>query len=428
MPAPLYCFSFEPNPDWSRRFAAAPEIQAYTCRCADKCGITRQVRLGTRVARARFDAASGCWCIGTERGEQLRARFFVCSTGPLSQARYSGIDGLDCFRGQLLHSARWRPDADVTGQRVAVIGTGSSASQLAAPLAEQARQLYVFQRTANWVLPRIDRPYTALDRALAHVPLYAALVREFWCLVLEWGRRGFEDGTLARRGMLGAARAHLRRQVSDEALRQRLCLPYPLGCRRIIYSNDFYPALTRPDVERVTESIARITPHGIVTADGRERPIDTLVCATGFDTVQLLSSLTVTGLDGGTLRDAWRNGPEAYRGVTVAGFPNLFLLLGPNAGTGHTSTLLYIVEPEMRYAIACMRAVKARGARWIDVRPEALRAHNERLQKRLAGSVWTRCRSWYRMDSGKVVALGPGFRREYVAALRRPEFADYVFG
>lgn len=227
--------------------------------------------------------------------------------------------------------------------------------------------------------------------------------------------------------MLRSAEAHLRAQVPDPALRERLRPPYPLGCKRLIFSNDFYPALTRPNVELVTEPIARMTAGGLVTADGRERALDALVCATGFDTTHLLSSLDVHGMDGTTLREAWADGPEAYRGVSVAGFPNLFLLLGPNTGTGHTSTLLYI-EPQVRYAIAAMARVRAGGHRWLDMRPEVQAAHNAMLQARLAGSVWSACRSWYRMDGGRIVALWPGFTREYVRGLAKVRPDDYRWG
>ncbi|MBA3589890.1 NAD(P)/FAD-dependent oxidoreductase [Methylibium sp.] len=313
------------------------------------------------------------------------------------------------------------------GQRIGVIGTGSTASQLVPPIAQQAGQLHVFQRTANWVLPRLDRRYTALDRMLARSPLYAALVRRSWCHVLELTRQGFDEGTLSRKGLLQLAATHLRRQVPDAVLRARLQPPYPLGCKRLIYSNDFYPALGRPNVELVIDAIERVTPNGIVTAGGRKRRLDALVCATGFDAVRLLSSVQVHGLGGRTLREAWVDGPEAHHGITVSGFPNLFLMLGPNTGTGHTSTLLFI-EPGVRFAIACMQHVLGSGHRWIDVRQEVLRESNRSLQARLAGSVWSQCRSWYRMDNGKVVALFPGFTRKYVAALDRPDFAEFSFG
>lgn len=428
VPAPVYSFSFAPNPDWQRRFASAPEIQAYMLKVAERFGVLPHIRFGTRILEAHFEEATGRWQILTEPGQRLDARFFVCSTGPLNQPRWPDIEGIGDFAGRKLHSARWDPQADLSGQRVAVIGTGSTASQLVAPIARQARQLHVFQRTANWVMPRIDRRYSGLDHWLARLPPYSAAVRAAWVKVLELGRRGFDEGTLMRRIMLGTAASHLQRQVADPALRERLKPPYPLGCKRIIYSNDFYPALTKPHVELVTEAITRITPGGIATADGRERPIDTLVCATGFDTVHLLSSLKVVGVGGRSLREAWSDGPEAYRGITVAGFPNLFLMLGPNTATGHTSTLLFI-EPSVAHAIACMKAVREGGRRWISVREEVFRRHNEHLQRRLAGSVWSQCRSWYRMESnGRIVALFPGFTREYVRGLARVDPADYDFG
>ena len=430
VPAPLYSFSFEPNPRWRQRFAAAPEIQAYMEACTDKYGLRTHLRLGTAITAARFDDTQGWWTLDT-RGptgtEQIQTRFFICSTGPLSQVRWPAIPGLETFQGRRLHSARWDPAYTAHGQRVAVIGTGSTASQLIPPLARQATQLHVFQRTANWVLPRIDRPYLAVDRLLARFPPYARAVRAFWYHLLEWGRRGFDEGTVARRGMLKTAALHLRRQVPDPALRDKLRPPYPLGCKRIIYSNDFYPALSQPNVELVTEGIERITPTGIVTTDGRERPIDTLVCATGFDTTRLLSSVEVQGLNGQRLSEAWSEGAQAFRGVAVAGFPNLFLMLGPNTGTGHTSTLLYI-EPEARHIVACIRRVQAGGHRWITVKPEMQAAHNRALQARLNGSVWSQCRSWYRDDNGRIVALWPGFTREYVRGLERLDETAYDWG
>ena len=427
VPSPVYSFSFAPNPDWSRRFASAQEIQAYVQGLAAKHHLGARTRLGTQLTEARFDDSTGHWHFRTAQGDTLRSRFFVCSTGPLNQPRWPDIPGLDQFAGQRLHSARWDHRVPLADQRVAVIGTGSTASQLVAPIAAQAARLLVFQRTANWVLPRLDRPYNHLDHLLARFPPYAAAVRWTWTQVLEWGRRGFDEGTVARRGMLRTARHHLEHQVPDPTLRHQLVPTYPLGCKRIIYSNDFYPALGQPHVTLVTAGIERVTSHGIRTVDGEEHPVDVLVCATGFDTVRLLSSVEVTGLGGRTLREAWAQGPEAYHGVTVAGFPNMFLMLGPNTGTGHTSTLLFI-EPEVQHAIACMQRVKKQGSRWIDVRADVMATHNQQLQRRLAGSVWTHCRSWYRMEGGRVVALFPGFTAEYVRAVRQPAAQDYTLG
>jgi cation diffusion facilitator CzcD-associated flavoprotein CzcO/acetyl esterase/lipase len=424
VPSPVYSFSFAPNPGWTRRFAGAREIQAYMQQLAERHGLTERIRFNTRLAEARFDEASGRWHFTTEDGRQLRARFFVCSTGPLNQPRWPEIPGLELFQGDRLHSARWDHGLPLAGRRVAVIGTGSTASQLIAPVAGQARQLHVFQRTANWVMPRLDRPYNTIDRVLAQSTLYNRVTRWCWMQLLEMGRRGFDDGTLARKGMLKTAAAHRQRQVPDATLRAQLTPDYPLGCKRIIYSNDFYPALGQPHVELVTTPIERFTETGIVTSDGREREIDVLVCATGFDTQHLLSSVTVTGRGGQTLAQAWQAGPEAYQGVSVTGFPNLFLMLGPNTATGHTSTLFYI-EAEVQHALACMQAVRDGGHRSIEISDAAMADYNRRLQARLAGSVWSQCRSWYRMDSGKIVALFPGFTSEYVRAVSQPDLASY---
>jgi cation diffusion facilitator CzcD-associated flavoprotein CzcO/acetyl esterase/lipase len=423
VPAPLYSFSFQPWHRWRRRFAAAAEIQSYMEYCARRFGIAPHLRFGEAVTEAVWDEAAGLWRLRTANGLVLEAPFFVCSTGPLNQARWPDIPGLADFAGPRLHSARWDNTVPVAGLRVGVIGTGSTASQLVPPIAAQAAHLSLFQRTANWVLPRLDRPYSDLDRRLMKLPGLPRVVRAFWVGVTEWGRRGFEEGTLARRSMLGLARANLR-PVADPDLRRRLTPPYPLGCKRIIYSSDFYPALTRPNVALVTDAIERIVPGGIVTADGQEHPLDLLVCATGFDTTHLLRSLKVQGRGGRLLADTWAQGPEAYRGITVAGFPNLFLMLGPNTGTGHTSTLLYL-EPQVDFAIAAMQRVSAAGARALEVRPEVFRTHNQMLQSRLQGSVWSLCRSWYRADNGRITALWPGFTREYVRGVARPVWEDY---
>lgn len=427
VPAPLYSFSFAPNPRWTRRFAAAPEIQAYMQDVAQRFGVLPHLRFGQRIERAVFDEAEGRWLITLAGGRRLSARHFVCSTGPLSRPRLPDIPGIGQFAGRILHSARWDASFDAAGRRIAVIGTGSTASQLIPPLAERAAHVAVFQRTANWVLPRLDRPYHALDRLLAHVPPYARAVRHLWYLALEWGRRGFDEGTLARRGMLRTAEQLLRRQIPDTALRERLRPPYPLGCKRIIYSNDYYRALARPNVELVTEAIDRITSQGIATTDGREHRIDVLVCATGFDVEHSLAHLDIRGPGGTTLAQAWRDGPKAHLGLTVTGFPNLWLMLGPNTATGHTSTLLFI-EPGVQWVLKAMRELRRRGGRWMVVKAPVMAASNQALQARLGASVWAGCRSWYRSSDGRIFALFPGFTREYVHRVQAQRVDEYDIG
>ena len=427
VPSPLYSFSFAPNPKWTRRFAAAAEIQSYMRDVAARFGVNAHLRLGQTVLDARFDGASGLWRIQTAQGDIFETRFFVCSTGPLSVPRWPDIAGINSFSGPRLHSAAWDGRVDLKGQRVALIGTGSTAAQMLAPLTQRAAAVTLFQRTANWVLPRIDRPYGAGDRALAHLPPYTAAVRAFWHHLLEWGRRGFDDGTLARRALQRTANAHLQRQVPDEALRQRLRPTYALGCKRIIYANDYYPALQQPHVSLVTADIQRIVADGVFTADGRHHPIDVLVCATGFDVQHALSGVTITGRGQQTLTEAWADGPEARLGLTVAGFPNLFLMLGPNTATGHTSTLLFI-EPGVRWALQAMQQVQQRSARFIDLKPAVMRSFNDALQTRLKGSVWSQCRSWYRADNGRNIAIWPGFTGEYVRAVAAQAWGDFEFG
>jgi len=427
VPAPAYSFSFAPNPHWTHRFADAHEIHAYQQRLVDAHGLLPRIRLGHAVVEARFDAEAGRWRLTLDDGSAISARFFVCSTGPLSRPRWPDIAGLADFRGRLLHSARWPADADLAGQRVGIIGTGSTAAQLVPALAPGAARLSVFQRTSNWIMPRLDRRYGRFDRWLMRLPAYAALARHAWVQALELGRRGFDEGTLARRLMTRTATAHLRRQVADPALRARLTPTYPLGCKRIIYSNDYYRALALPRSDLVTAPIQAVTATGVRTADGREHGLDALVCATGFDTVRPLAGLCITGLGGRTLDEAWRGGPSAYLGLTVPGFPNLFLTLGPNTGTGHTSTLLFI-EPQVAHALACMQRVQREGRRWIAVRADVAAAQDAALQRRLAGSVWSHCSSWYRDENGRIFAIWPGFTAEYVKAVRRPDAAAYELG
>ncbi len=426
VPAPLYSYSFAPNPHWRQRFADAAEIQAYLEQVAERQGLRPHIQLGCRLVDARWDEATGRWQLSAADGRRWAARHFVCSLAPLHTPRWPDIPGLEHFAGRRVHSARWPEGLDLRGQRVGVIGTGSTASQLVPAIAPQAGQLSVFQRTAPWVLPRLDRRYGALHGLLARVPVASTLVRGFWYHLLEWGRRGFDEGTLARRGMQRTARAHLHRQVRDAALRERLAPTIPLGCKRLIYSNGYYPALQRDNVTLVTDAIEAVTPTGIHTADGREHALDLLVCATGYDVEHALS-LPVTGRGGRTLQQAWADGAQAWRGISVAGFPNLHLMLGPNTATGHTSTLLYI-EPAVAWVLRAITALRRRGARTIEVDAEAQRHYNDALQARLAHSAWAGCRSWYRAANGRNIAIWPGFTREYVQGLRRDGVALHRFG
>lgn len=424
----LYCFSFAPNPGWSRVYAPQAEIRDYMERVARRWSLHERIRFGTELAAARFDATKGCWNLSTRAGDTLEADVLVCSTGPLSTPRFPDIPGLHDFGGKLVHSARWDPGYDFTGKSVAVIGTAASAVQLVPQLAKSVARLHVFQRTPNWIVPRMDRPYRWWEQALFRLPLVGRLPRwsQYW--LHERNRLGFNPGTRMATLFERFARSHLARQVPDPALREKLEPAYPLGCKRVLPSNDYYPALTRPHVELVTDPIERIDTTGLVTRDGRHRRVDAIVCATGFDTHHLLGSVEVRGLEGQLLSESWRDAPQAYHGITVAGFPNLFLLLGPNTGTGHTSTLLYI-EAQAGYALRCLDELRRRGSRWLAVKSEVMAAHNRALQQRLSTTVWAGpCSSWYKTSSGHISAIWPGFTREYLRGVRQPHFDHYAFG
>ncbi len=431
VPAPLYSFSFAPNPKWTRRFAAAAEIQAYMADVAQRFGVLEHFQFNTQVSAARFDEAQGCWNVDIKEphqaGKTLKAQFFVCSTGPLSKPRWPDIPQLRRFGGVLMHTARWDTQQPLKGQRIGIIGTGSTAAQLVAPLADQASHLTVFQRTPAWVLPRADRRYGRIDHWVARRPWLHAAVRKGWYELLEWGRKGFDEGTAARSTLMRTAQTHLWRQVRDDTLREQLTPKMPLGCKRLIYASDYYPALSRPHVALVTTAIKHATSSGLVTTDGKAHKLDVLVCATGFDVQHSLAHVPIVGTAGRSLDEAWAEAPQAHLGLTVAGFPNLFLMLGPNTATGHTSTLLFI-EPAVQWVLKAMQAVQDRGQRSIVVKAEAMQAFNQQLQQRLQAAVWNQCNNWYRADNGRNIAIWPGFTNDYVNAVRRQPFEDFDFG
>jgi cation diffusion facilitator CzcD-associated flavoprotein CzcO len=425
VPSHLYSFSFAPNPDWSRAFAPAAEIQRYVERVARQAGITDRLRLGVRVLSARWDDATGRWDIATTGGT-FRPRHFVVSLGPLNHPRYP--DGIEAFQGPVQHTSRWDPGVDLGMRRVAVIGSAASAVQVIPPLAASAAHVTVFQRTPSWVVARPDRPYGSLERALFRFAPWSRLYR--WWLYWEFEARvpAFRGRGLAHTLLRRMARQQLERQVADPALRERLTPTYPIGCKRILLSNDFYPTLAQENVTLVNAAAARFTANSVIAADGTETPVDAIVCATGFDAMDPLASLPIEGRDGATLAATWRDGPEAYRGVTVPGFPNLYLMLGPNSATGHTSVLIPI-EAQAGYVVTCIEALARGNADSLEVREAAMRLYNARIQTRLAATVWAsdRCRSWYKTPSGRVLAIYPGPITRYALGLRRLHREDYTF-
>ena len=429
VPSHLYSFSFAPNPDWSSSFSPQHEIQEYLRRTADEFGVRPHIRFGAEVRHARWDEDRSRWLVETASGH-YEAQFLVSATGALSDPSVPALAGLDRFEGTAFHSARWRHDHDLTGERVAVIGTGASAIQFVPQIQPRVGQLSVFQRTPPWIVPRWDRRFTRPERWLfRHVPLSQRLARNG----IYWSREAYVFGFAFDPRLMKAAelvaRAHLRRQVPDPELRARLTPDYTIGCKRILISNDYLPTLSQPNVDVVTSGIAEVRPHSIVTADGIERAVDTIIFGTGFHVTDMPVASRVTGRDGVLLADHWRDGAHAHRGTTTTGFPNLFMLVGPNTGLGHTSQVV-MIESQIAYVVDALRQAGARQAATVEVRPEAEAAWNARVQEDMTGTVWTtgNCASWYLDEAGRNTTLWPSFTWRFRRETRRFDPAAYAFG
>jgi cation diffusion facilitator CzcD-associated flavoprotein CzcO len=354
----------------------------------------------------------------------------IAAPGGLSEPAVPELPGLDSFQGPAFHTARWDHDQDLTGKRVAVVGTGASSIQVVPHIQPQVDQLHVFQRTPPWIVPHPDRPVSARERRLFRA--FPGLQRParggiYW--LLEMRGVGFTVDPRVLKFAERIALRHLRKQVPDPELRERLTPTYRMGCKRVLLSEDYYPALTRPNVELVTEQIAEVRPRAIVTADGAQRPIDVIVFGTGFRVHDHPMFERVRGREGASLAEAWDGSPQAYRGTTIAGFPNLFLLVGPNTGLGHNS-IVFIIESQLRYVMGALRAMERRGAATLEVRPEVQDAYNAQLQQRSRGTVWTEggCASWYLDRKGRNTTLWPGFSWSFRRATRRFDPESYRLG
>jgi cation diffusion facilitator CzcD-associated flavoprotein CzcO len=426
VPSHLYSFSFAPNPAWTRTFSPQREILAYLRSCAERFGILPHICWNAEVLDAWWDEERQQWHITTASGH-LTAQILALGNGPLSEPSLPAIPGLDRFTGTIFHSARWKHDHDLTGKRVAVIGTGASAIQFVPRIQPQAGHLMLFQRTPPWILPRLDRPISARRRALFRVlPLAQRLARGAIYVQRELLLPAFTSRPHLMSRAERLALRHLEAQVADPALRARLTPTYRMGCKRILLSDDFYPALTQENVELVTEQIREVWERGIVTEDSIEHTCDTIIFATGFHVTDMPLARCVRGRAGQALSDAWRDGPRAYLGTTVAGFPNLFLLIGPNTGLGHSS-MIFMIESQLAYILDALRLMNRRGTQAVEVRAEAQASFNEEMQRRMRGTVWASgCASWYLDAGGFNSALWPGFIWEYRRRTRRFDLANYT--
>ncbi|MGN7125981.1 flavin-containing monooxygenase [Methylorubrum thiocyanatum] len=428
VPSQLYSLSFAPKSDWSRLFAPQAEIKSYLEGLVAGHGLAPFLRLETRVERAVFDAAAGLWRVETDKG-RLSARVLVGAMGALHHPSVPRIPGLDGFSGTAFHSAAWDHACDLRAKRVGVIGTGASAVQFVPEIVGRVAHLTQFQRSAPWILPRGDRPVGDARRRLMRLgPL-----RRLYRASLFWRREvaalaGFTRVSRVTALAEGLARRHLAALVSDPELRRKLTPDYRLGCKRVLLSDAYYPALARPHASLVTAPIRAVLPHGIVTADGAEHPLDVLIFATGFSPGGSLLRTEVIGRDGVSLLQAWKDGADAFRGVSVAGFPNFFLLLGPNTGLGHNSVLL-MIEAQVAHVLDALQRLLGHPGGVLEVRPQAQARFRAEVDALMRDSIWTRggCGSWYLDRAGRNRTLWPGSVGDYIRGTARLRAEDYDF-
>ncbi len=427
VPSHLYSFSFAQRRDWSRLCSPQAEIHDYLRAVAREHDVERFVRCGQRVTSCTWEERRALWHVDTESGERLEADALVLATGQLNQPAYPAIEGIERFRGHSFHSARWDHDYPMAGKRVAVVGTGASAVQFVPELAEQVGRLTVFQRTGNWFLPRRNRRYPRLVKAaIERVPGIQEFRRNFmfqYCEALTASIR--HPRTVGR--LLGLRSAlFMRSQLKDRELRRRVWPDYTFGCKRVLFSSHFLPALARANVEIVTEPIARVQERGILTADGRLHELDCIVWGTGFKTLDFMFPMAIRGSGGRELHEAWVHGARAHLGITAPGYPNMFVMYGPNTNTSGGSIIFYL-EAQAGYIRQALQQMLARGARSIEVKQEAHDASDRALQARFAGTAWMKCDSWYRDESGRIVANWPGYMREYVEQTQTLDPSEYAF-
>ncbi|WP_280398636.1 flavin-containing monooxygenase [Nocardia carnea] len=427
IPSRLYSYSFAPNPEWSHTYSGSAEILRYIEAITAKYGVTPHIRLRHTVTGMSFDENAGLWDITLEGRAAVRARAVVLASGPLTEPGFPDIPGIETFTGHTIHSARWDHDYDFTGKRVAVIGTGASAVQIIPELVRKAEFVKVFQRTPGWVLPRINRRTGGLVKEIyRQVPGAETLARQAWFYGHESVALGVVWNTPLTRVVELAGRAQLRRQVRDPWLRRQLTPEFRAGCKRLLMSDDYYPALQRANCKLITWPIARIAPDGIRTAEGIEHRADCLVFATGFEVSKQGTPIPITGRGGRVLADEWRRGAFAYRSVTVSGYPNLFLTFGPNSGPGHNSALVYM-ESQIDYLVRAVRIILDRDLRMLEVRRDRQDRYNAAIQRRLGATTWNSgCRSWYLTEDGFNATMYPGFATQYRHQLREVELGDYT--
>ncbi|MCO7629832.1 NAD(P)/FAD-dependent oxidoreductase [Pseudomonas fluorescens] len=427
VPSPLYSLSFAPY-RWTQMFAAQAELHQYTEHVIERFGLRERVELQTNVERIEWDDAEKRWSVHTSKGI-FYAQFVINASGPLSQPVIPPFPGLDRFQGKTFHTNNWDHSYDYRGKRVAIVGSGASAAQVIPAIAPEVERLHVFQRTPHWVLPRADRRFGPFQRWLLGVKPAYKLLR--WLLYWQFETRviAFKYSKPAIHLVQRQALRFLKQQVPDPVLRAKLTPDFTIGCKRVLLSSTYYPALTRPDVTLHSreQGIAEIDETGITTTDGQHIEVDLIVWSTGYDATDGVVSYPVTGRQGVQLKDVWSEYPRAYLGTSLPDFPNLFIVTGPNTGIGHTSAL-FIIEAQMNYILDCIHTLQSKGLRSIEVRPEAERTYTAMIHREMERTVWKSggCHSWYQSKSGHVIAIFPGFSFSYYRLTRALKPADHI--
>ncbi|MGE5696142.1 MAG: flavin-containing monooxygenase [Candidatus Sericytochromatia bacterium] len=424
----LYSYSFDLNPDWSRLWSGQPEILEYFERCARRYELEPNLRLHTEVRSAHWDSSANSWCLTTSTGERHRFDVVVSAVGLFTQPVMPNLVEEEPFTGTVMHSARWDHSVDLTDARIAVLGTGSTTSQLLPELAKVAAKVYSVQRSATWVLPKPDRAYTDRERwVFRHIPLAKKLYRMRLWLRSEANISVIENGSDKTQEFKALALHMLASNVKDTKLRRKLTPDHPMGCKRLVFSSDFLPALSRENVEVIDSPARALRARTLVTADGTELDVDAVICATGYAATDYLGQLDVVGERGQSLRQTWADGAYAYLGMTVPGFPNFFMLYGPNTNVGSNS-VIFMLEAQARYVVRALKYLRRKHKSYVAVKPETMAGFIHKIDLWMEGTVWlTRCSNYFRAANGRVVTQWPRSARAFWSITRRFKPGDYTF-
>ncbi|GAA0352318.1 NAD(P)/FAD-dependent oxidoreductase [Actinoallomurus spadix] len=425
----LYAYSYDRNPDWSSTYAGQAEILAYLQGIARRRGLLSRIRFGTRVTGARWEAAAGEWTVSTAAGTTYVSRFLILGVGGLHAPRIPELAGAETFGGHVWHSSNWNHEVDLTGKRVTLVGVGASGVQIVPHLAERSSELTVFQRSAAWVLPKADVPVSEWRRRMFRLlPWTQALYRLRVYLRREKRGFGFHHRPDALRVAEPVVIRQIETHIDDPELRRKLIPDYRFGCKRVLFSNEYYPALNRPNVRVVTGRPVALKPGAVIDEEGTEHRTDVIIYATGFDVLGSFDRIRIEGLRGQLLADAWRPGPRTYNGVAVPGFPNMFIILGPHGAVPYTGVVVN-VEAQARYVLRAIRATRSARAGALVVRPDAEQRFQEEIRERFQHTVWSvgGCRSWYQSDGPSGTVLWPDSTLQYRWRLRRVRQRDYDF-